>query len=146
MQCAGDTTIRVEVEQLDRLMDCVGELVLLRDQIAARVPSLQDDEMLAATHRLSLLMTELQQNVMKTRTRPIATLWAGLPRTVRDLAVKCGKRVRVEMEGQETELERTILEAIKDPLTHLVRNALDHGIETKEIRLAAGKDPEGLLQ
>lgn len=145
MQGASDNTIRVEVSQLDRLMDNVEALILLRNQIVQRMSSLDDHETLAAIHRLNLLIAEIQQNVIKTRTQAIGNLWAKFPRTVRDLAAKCGKQVRVEMEGEETELDRTLLEAIKDPLTHLVRNAVDHGIEAEEMRLAAGKDPEGLL-
>ena len=76
---------------------------------------------------------------MKTRMQPIGTVWTKFPRVVRDLAMSCGKQVRLEMEGEDTELDRTILEAIKDPLTHLVRNAVDHGIETPEQRRAAGQ-------
>ena len=82
---------------------------------------------------------------MKTRMQPIDHIWSKLPRVVRDLALQCGKQVRLEMEGRETELDRTLLEAVKDPLTHLVRNAVDHGIETPEARLAAGKAAEGVL-
>ena len=82
---------------------------------------------------------------MKTRMQPIGNVWSKFPRVVRDLAAACGKQVRVEMEGEETELDKTIIEAIKDPLTHLVRNAVDHGIETPEARLAAGKPRRGPL-
>src|SRR5208282_4489325 len=89
--------------------------------------------------------SELQEGVMKTRMQPIGNIWSKFPRTVRDLALDCGKQVRVEMEGEETELDKTLIEAIKDPLTHLVRNSVDHGIERPEVRQAAGKDPEGRL-
>ena len=82
---------------------------------------------------------------MKTRMQPIGNVWSSFPRTVRDVALSCGKRVRIQMEGQETELDKTLIEAIKDPLTHLVRNAVDHGIESPEVRTGAGKDPEGVL-
>ena len=82
---------------------------------------------------------------MKTRMQPIGNIWEKLPRVVRDLALICGKQVRVEMEGNETELDKTIIEAIKDPLTHLVRNCVDHGIEPADDRVAAGKPPEGRL-
>src|SRR4029077_5030858 len=87
----------------------------------------------------------LQEEVMKTRMQPIGNIWNKFPRTVRDLAHSCGKEVRLVMEGQDTALERTIIEAIKDPLTHLVRNSMDHGIEEPETRKRAGKDPTGIL-
>jgi len=142
---ASDSTIRVDVGQLDRLMNRVGELVLLRNQIVQYTNSSDDDELLATSQRLNLLTTELQEGVMKTRMQPIGNIWSKFPRTVRDVAVGCGKQVRIEMEGKETELDKTIIEAIKDPLTHLVRNAVDHGIERPEARQAAGKNPEGRL-
>lgn len=144
-QSASDSTIRVDVGQLDRLMNRVGELVLLRNQIVQYTNSTEDSELLGTSQRLNLLTTELQESVMKTRMQPIGNIWSKFPRTVRDVALGCGKQVRIEMEGKETELDKTIIEAIKDPLTHLVRNAVDHGIETPEGRRAAGKDPEGLL-
>ncbi|HZP16886.1 MAG TPA: chemotaxis protein CheA [Terriglobales bacterium] len=144
-QSASDSTIRVDVGQLDKLMNRVGELVLLRNQIVQYTNSTEDSELLGTSQRLNLLTTELQEGVMKTRMQPIGNIWSKFPRTVRDVAVGCGKQVRIEMEGKETELDKTIIEAIKDPLTHLVRNAVDHGIEPPEARRAAGKDPEGRL-
>jgi two-component system, chemotaxis family, sensor kinase CheA len=144
-QSASDSTIRVDVGQLDRLMNRVGELVLLRNQIVQYTNSTEDGELVSTSQRLNLLTTELQESVMKTRMQPIGNIWSKFPRTVRDVAVACGKRVRIEMEGKETELDKTIIEAIKDPLTHLVRNAVDHGIEAPPVRQGAGKDPEGLL-
>ncbi len=144
-QSASDSTIRVDVGQLDRLMNRVGELVLLRNQIVQYTNSTEDNGLLSTSQRLNLLTTELQESVMKTRMQPIGNIWSKFPRTVRDLAVGCGKLVRIEMEGKETELDKTIIEAIKDPLTHLVRNAVDHGIELPEARKAAGKNPEGRL-
>jgi two-component system, chemotaxis family, sensor kinase CheA len=144
-QSASDSTIRVDVGQLDRLMNHVGELVLLRNQIVQYTNSTEDSELLAASQRLNLLTTELQEGVMKTRMQPIGNIWSKFPRTVRDVALSCGKQVRIEMEGKDAELDKTIIEAIKDPLTHLVRNAVDHGIESPEMRRAAGKAPEGLL-
>jgi chemotaxis protein histidine kinase CheA len=140
-----DSTIRVDVGQLDRLMNRVGELVLLRNQIVQYVSSTEDSELQGTSQRLNLLTTELQEGVMKTRMQPIGNIWSKFPRTVRDVALGCGKQVRIEMEGKETELDKTIIEAIKDPLTHLVRNAVDHGIEPPEVRRAAGKNPEGRL-
>ncbi len=144
-QSASDSTIRVDVAQLDRLMNRMGELVLLRNQIVQYTNSTEDTELLGTAQRLNLLTTELQEGVMKTRMQPIGNIWGKFPRTVRDVALSCGKQVRIEMEGKDTELDRTIIEAIKDPLTHLVRNAVDHGIETPDERKVAGKDPEGRL-
>jgi two-component system chemotaxis sensor kinase CheA len=126
-------------------MNLVGELVLARNQILQCANTTEESSLLAASQRLDLITTELQGGVMKTRMQPIGNIWGKLPRTVRDLALDCGKQVRVEMEGKETELDKTLVEAIKDPLTHLVRNSVDHGIERPEIRQAAGKNPEGLL-
>jgi two-component system chemotaxis sensor kinase CheA len=142
---ASDSTIRVDVAHLDRMMNQMGELVLLRNQIVQFTNASEDTGLLAASQRLNLLTTELQEGVMKTRMQPIGNIWSKFPRTVRDVALGCGKRVRIEMEGQETELDKTIIEAIKDPLTHLVRNSVDHGIESPAARTAAGKNPEGRL-
>jgi two-component system chemotaxis sensor kinase CheA len=144
-QSASDSTIRLDVRLLDQLMNLVGELVLVRNQILRFASSREGSGLLAASQKLNLITTELQEGVMKTRMQPIGNIWNQLPRTVRDLALGCEKQVRVEMEGKETELDKTLIEAIKDPLTHIVRNSVDHGIERAEVRRAAGKDPEGLL-
>ncbi len=144
-QSASDSTIRVDVALLDQLMNLVGELVLARNQILQYTNSTEETGLVGTSQRLNLLTTELQEGVMKTRMQPIGNVWSKFPRTVRDVALSCGKQVRIEMEGKETELDKTIIEAIKDPLTHLVRNAVDHGIEAPEVRKAAGKNPEGLL-
>ena len=130
---------------LDKLMNRVGELVLARNQILQFTSTLSDSALLSTSQRLNLITTELQEGVMKTRMQPIGNIWSKFSRVVRDLAVQCGKQVRIEMEGKETELDKTIIEAIKDPLTHLVRNAVDHGIESPEVRVAAGKPAEGRL-
>lgn len=140
-----DSNIRVHVGLLDKLMNLVGELVLARNQILQFASSQQDSTFLNTTQRLNLITTELQEGVMKTRMQPIGNIWSKFPRVVRDLATACGKQVRLEMEGKETELDKTLIEAIKDPLTHLVRNAVDHGIEPSEQRVAAGKPVEGSL-
>ncbi|MDY7101962.1 MAG: chemotaxis protein CheA, partial [Actinomycetota bacterium] len=140
-----DTSIRVDVGLLDNLMTLVGELVLARNQIMQMVSTSQDTNMAAVAQRLNLITTELQEGAMKTRMQPIGNLWSKFPRIVRDLAVACEKSVRLEMEGQDTELDKTIIEAIRDPLTHLVRNAVDHGIEPPDARNAVGKHPEGRL-
>jgi two-component system chemotaxis sensor kinase CheA len=141
-----DSTIRVDVGLLDKLMNLVGELVLARNQVLRFTSQRADSAFLATSQRLNLITTELQGSVMKTRMQPIGNVWGKLPRVVRDLATACGKQVRIEMEGQETELDKTIIEAIKDPLTHIVRNSVDHGIETPEVRTEAGKSPEGCLK
>src|SRR5262249_5008259 len=141
-----DTTIRVDVGLLDKLMNLVGELVLARNQILQFTTTQEDTSFVATSQRLNLITTELQEGVMKTRMQPIGNIFAKFPRVVRDLAIALGKQVRIEMEGRETELDKTIIEAIKDPLTHLVRNSVDHGIETPDVRLAAGKAREGHLR
>ncbi|MDP9465948.1 MAG: chemotaxis protein CheA, partial [Actinomycetota bacterium] len=140
-----DSSIRVDVDLLDALMTLVGELVLTRNQIVQHASTRADADLVRSSQRLNLIASELQEGVMKTRMQPIDSIWSKVPRVVRDLSHTCGKSVRVEMEGKETELDRTILESTKDPLTHLVRNAVDHAIETPAERVAAGKDPEGIL-
>ena len=138
-------SIRVGVNLLDKLMTLVGELVLARNQLMQLTSELEDTPLLAVSERMNLIATELQGEVMKTRMQPIGNIWAQFPRTVRDVALGCGKQVNIEMEGKETELDKTIIEAIKDPLTHLVRKAVDHGIELPADRVKAGKDPSGRL-
>lgn len=140
-----DLNVRVDVGLLDKLMNLVGELVLARNQLVQIGARIEDQAFTSAAQRLSLITTELQENVMKTRMQPIGTVWSKLPRVVRDLAVQLGKQVRLEMVGQETELDRTILEAIKDALTHIVRNSVDHGIEMPDVRATAGKPKTGTL-
>lgn len=142
---AADSTIRVDVALLDKLMTCVGELVLARNQILQFTNGRVDSELHSTSQRLNIITSELQEGVMKTRMQPIGNVWGKFPRLVRDLAVICEKQVRIEMEGKETELDKTIIEAIKDPLTHLVRNTVDHGIERPEVRAKNGKPIEGCL-
>ncbi|MBS1818600.1 MAG: chemotaxis protein CheW [Acidobacteria bacterium] len=141
-----DSSLRVDVILLDKLMNLVGELVLARNQILQFTATQIDSSFIGATGRLNLVTSELQEGVMKTRMQPIGNVWSKFPRIVRDLATQCRKQVRIEMEGRETDLDKTIIEAIKDPLTHIVRNAIDHGIETPDDRLAAGKPADGLLR
>ncbi len=142
---ASESTIRVDVALLDRLMNLVGELVLSRNQIVQLAGEQQDDGLGPPAQRLNLITSELQEGVMKTRMQPINNVWGKLPRVVRDLSNQLGKSVKIEMVGKDTELDRTIIEAIKDPLTHIVRNTVDHGIEDPDDRKAIGKSPEGLL-
>jgi two-component system, chemotaxis family, sensor kinase CheA len=126
-------------------MTLVGELVLARNQLLQISNTVEDASLQAVSQRMNLIATELQGEVMKTRMQPIGNIWGQFPRTVRDVALGCGKEVNIEMEGKETELDKTIIEAIKDPLTHLVRNSVDHGIELPEVRAKAGKDRTGRL-
>jgi two-component system, chemotaxis family, sensor kinase CheA len=142
---ASESTVRVHVGLLDKVMTLVGELVLARNQVLQYTGRVQDPSFLAASQRLNLITTELQEGIMKTRMQPIGNIWGQFPRTVRDVALGCGKQVKIEMEGKETELDKTIIEAIKDPLTHLVRNSVDHGIELAEDRVKKGKEPIGRL-
>lgn len=141
-----DAAIRVDVSLLDKLMTLVGELVLARNQILQFGESREHDRFQSAVQRLNLLTTELQAQVMKTRMQPIGNVLSKFPRIVRDLALACGKKVRFEMDGQETELDKTLIEAVRDPLTHMIRNAVDHGIESPEIRRSLGKPEEGRLR
>jgi two-component system, chemotaxis family, sensor kinase CheA len=140
-----DSSIRVDVDLLDTLMRLVGELVLTRNQLVRAIGGVADPGMTRTGQRLNLITSELQESVMKTRMQAIDHLWAKLPRVVRDLSSACGKQVRLAMVGRETELDRSLLEAVKDPLTHLVRNAVDHGVEAPADRLAVGKPAEGVL-
>jgi two-component system chemotaxis sensor kinase CheA len=142
---AVDSNIRVGVGLLDKLMDLVGELVLTRNQILQFNTEREDPALNATSQRLNLITTELQEGVMKTRMQPIGVVWNKLPRVVRDMGLALGKQIQLNMDGAETELDRTIIEAIKDPLMHLVRNSCDHGIESPEARILAGKSPQGIL-
>lgn len=141
-----DAAIRVDVGLLDKLMTLVGELVLARNQILQYSELHEDGGFLGAVQRLNLLTTELQASVMKTRMQPVGNVLNKFPRVVRDLALACGKKVRFEIDGQDTELDKTLIEAIRDPLTHLIRNAVDHGIERPEVRRAQNKSEEGRLR
>jgi two-component system chemotaxis sensor kinase CheA len=145
-QAVSDSSLRVDVGLVDKLMNLVGELVLARNQILQFTTTQNDASFVNATQRLNLVTSELQEGVMKTRMQPIGNIWSKFPRVVRDLASMCGKQVRIEMEGKETDLDRTIIEAIKDPLTHIIRNSVDHGIETAADRIARGKRPEGTIR
>jgi two-component system chemotaxis sensor kinase CheA len=138
-------TIRVAVSLLDKLMNLVGELVLARNQLLQLSTTVESTGLQAVSQRMNLIATELQEEVMKTRMQPIGNIWSQFPRTVRDVALGYGKQVNIEMQGKETELDKTIIEAIKDPLTHLVRNSVDHGIELPDDRLKAGKEAAGRL-
>jgi two-component system chemotaxis sensor kinase CheA len=137
--------VRVDVRVLDGLVNLVGELVLARNQIVQHVGRQDWTALQASAQRLNHVTSRLQEETMRTRMQPISTLWTRLPRLVRDVADACGKQVVLHMEGTHTELDKTLVEALKDPLVHLVRNAVDHGIEPPATRVAAGKPAEGRL-
>ncbi|MFN3075576.1 MAG: chemotaxis protein CheW [Alphaproteobacteria bacterium] len=138
-------TIRVNVELLENLMTLVSELVLTRNQLLQMVRGSDDSEFAAPLQRLSHITTDLQEGVMKTRMQPIGNAWAKLPRIVRDLSLEMGKKIDLQMHGAETELDRQVLELIKDPLTHMIRNSADHGLEPPQERLSAGKSELGII-
>ncbi len=141
---AAESTLRVDVILLNRMMNLVGELVLTRNQVLQATAT--DPHMTLLSRRLDMVTADLRESVMKARMQPVSNIFSKIPRIVRDLSQSLGRRVRLQVEGQDTELDKSLLEAIKDPLTHAVRNSLDHGIESPEVRQAAGKDPEGTLK
>ena len=138
-------TIRVNVAVLENLMTLVGELVLARNQILQTARLRGDETLDSPLQRLSQITSDLQEGVMKARMQPIGNAWNNLPRIVRDLAADLGKTIELKMLGAETELDRQVLERIKDPLTHMVRNSADHGLETPAERRAAGKPERGSI-
>ena len=141
---AAESTLRVDVTLLNRMMNLVGELVLTRNQVLQATAA--DPKMTLLSRRLDMVTADLRESVMKARMQPVSNIFSKMPRIVRDLSQSLGRRVRLQVEGQDTELDKSLLEAIKDPLTHAVRNSLDHGIELPEARQASGKDPEGTLK
>ncbi len=140
-----ESHVRVDVHLLDKLMNLAGELVLSRNRLVQIATQLNDPELLTANQRMSLVVTELQEQIMKTRMQPIGNVFNKFPRIVRDLARSAGKQIQLQIEGAETELDRSIIEVIKDPLTHMVRNSIDHGIESADIRTQREKPPVGTL-
>ena len=139
-------SIRVNVDTLEHLMTMVSELVLTRNQLLEMVRRHEDSEFKVPLQRLSSVTAELQEGVMKTRMQPVGNAWQKLPRIVRDLSTELGKQIELEMHGADTELDRQVLDLIKDPLTHMVRNSADHGLETPEQRRAAGKPEKGTIR
>jgi two-component system chemotaxis sensor kinase CheA len=138
-------SIRVDVRLLESLMVIASELVLTRNQCMQILRSQKDSPFAAPLQRLNHVTSELQEGVMKTRMQPIGNAWAKLPRIVRDLSLELGKKIDLQMVGAETELDRQVLELIKDPLTHMVRNSADHGIEIPADRIQAGKQETGII-
>ncbi len=139
------SSIRVNVDVLENLMTLVSELVLTRNALLQMVRGLEDHEFQVPLQRLSHITSDLQEGVMKTRMQPIGNAWAKLPRIVRDLSIESGKKIELVMKGAETELDRQVLDLIKDPLTHMVRNSADHGLEDTEGRQAVGKPETGTI-
>ncbi|MGH1587281.1 hybrid sensor histidine kinase/response regulator [Methylobacterium phyllosphaerae] len=143
---AKNQTIRVNVDTLEHLMTMVSELVLTRNQLLEIARRHEDSSYKVPLQRLSHVTAELQEGVMKTRMQPIGNAWQKLPRVVRDLSAELGKQIDLVMVGNETELDRQVLEVIKDPLTHMVRNSADHGLESTAERVAAGKPARGTIR
>lgn len=138
-------TIRVDLEKLDRLVNLVGELVITQAMLSQRLLNCglaQIDELTDLDH----LTRELQDSAMSIRAQPISSVFSRVPRIVRELQHSTGKRVRLEVDGEATELDKTVVERIGEPLTHLIRNAIDHGLESPDDRVAAGKSPDGLVR
>lgn len=138
-------SIRVNLEVLESLMQMVSELVLTRNQLLQVVRHRDDRELKAPLQQLSQITSELQESVMKTRMQPIGNAWSKFPRLIRDLSMELHKKIDLRMIGEATELDRQLLEMIKDPLTHMVRNSCDHGLEKPEDRVAAGKPEVGTV-
>ncbi len=143
---AKDNTIRVSTEVLDRIMNMVGELVLIRNRLSNLQAGMGDAEMAQAVASLDVVTSDLQMAAMKTRMQPIKKVFGRFPRVVRDLARSLRKEIELEMAGEDTDLDKNLVEALSDPLVHLVRNACDHGIETPDERMAAGKSRAGTLR
>lgn len=143
---SGPATLRVNVDTIEHLMTMVSELVLTRNQLLEVSRQQEDAGLKAPLQRLSLITAELQDGVMKTRMQPIGNAWSKLPRIVRDLSTELGKRIELVTEGADTELDRQILDLIKDPLIHMVRNCADHAIELPAERLAVGKLEQGTIR
>ncbi len=141
-----ETTIRLNVTLLDSLMTLAGELVLSRNQLNESLARKQERGIRSGAQRISLVTSELQEVVTQTRMHPVGSLFSKFPRVVRDLARDMGKSVELKLEGGDVEIDKTILEGLSDPLTHMVRNAVDHGIEVPRDRIAQGKPPEGVVR
>ena len=142
----GEPSIRVPASELDSLWRLAGELAGAVGELTTNADRLADAGLIASARRLGRIASDLRAGVQRTRMQPVELVWSRFPRLVRTLGDQCGKQVRLQMAGSEIELDRSVLEAIRDPLTHLVRNAVDHGIEPAEQRLAAGKPAHGTLR
>ncbi len=140
-----ETTLRVEVNLIEALMNLAGELVLSRNQLMEAINSSDRHNMVAGAQRINLVTSELQEAIMQTRMQPVGNIFNKYPRVVRDLSRDLGKEVNLEVIGREVEMDKTIIEGLSEPLTHMVRNAIDHGIEMPAARIAAGKLPAGTV-
>ncbi|MCP4320945.1 MAG: chemotaxis protein CheA, partial [Alteromonadales bacterium] len=138
-----EPTVRVDTAILDEIMNMVGELVLVRNRLVSLETTSEDEEISRAVANLDIVTGDLQGSVMKTRMQPIKKVFGKFPRVVRDLARTLGKDIRLELVGEETDLDKNLVEALADPLVHLVRNSVDHGIEMPNVRMQSGKDKEG---
>ncbi len=139
-------TIRVDVDSLDHLVNLAGELVLIRNQILELSKTNPSTAFGGSFTNLDMITGEIQRSLMTTRMQPISVVWSKMPRIVRDLASQLGREIDIQMHGENTELDKTIIEAITDPMTHIIRNCCDHGIEMPEERIAAGKSPKGTVK
>ena len=140
-----DSSLRVSIHTLDKLMTLAGEMVLTRNELLQNASARNMQKILVASQRVDTITSELQEAIMSTRMQSIGVVFSKFRRVVRDLSIQLQKQVQLEIEGEDVELDKSIVEAVGDPLTHLVRNAIDHGIETPEIRQNAGKSPQGTL-
>ena len=140
-----ETTVRVDTKRLDDIMNMVGELVLVRNRVATLGMAVHDDEMAKVVSNLDVVTSDLQSAIMKTRMQPIKKVFGRFPRVVRDLARNLKKEISLELQGEETDLDKNLVEALADPLVHLVRNAVDHGIESPAQREAVGKPRVGTV-
>ncbi len=143
---ADDPTVRVDVRRLDAMVDLVGELVLARNRLKTIRPRLRDEDLDRAVTALDVATSRLQSSVMTVRMQPVGRVFARFPKLARDVARQVSKSVELDIVGAETELDRNLVEALADPLVHLVRNAIDHGIETPAARRAAGKNEQGRVR
>lgn len=144
-EATADTAVRVPIPLLDRLMNLVGELVLTRNRLLQQAGEIHDPALLATSQTLDQVTSELQDHIMRTRMQPVSSVFGKFPRIVRDLSRQLGKEVTLELSGEGTELDRTILESMRDPFTHILRNCLDHGLEDAQTRAAAGKPRTGTI-
>ncbi|MDQ6977294.1 MAG: Hpt domain-containing protein, partial [Ghiorsea sp.] len=143
---ASNESIRVDIELLDELMNQVGELVLTRNSLVQMIQDSGSMEFVRIGRDVDQITEQLQEQLLRTRMQPIQSIWSSVPRIVRDIGKQLDKKIKVVMEGEDTELDRTILNALKDPLTHIIRNSCDHGIESPKVRLAADKQATGTLK
>ncbi|MDQ7997038.1 MAG: chemotaxis protein CheA [Luteibacter sp.] len=143
---AADTTVRVDTHRLDSLVDAAGELVLVRNRLTSLAPRGGNDPMERAIGELERVAEDLQNAVLRMRMQPVGKLFSRFPRIIRDLARQLGKEIELVTEGEETDIDRTVVEALADPLVHLLRNAVDHGIEMPDVRAAEGKSRLGTVR